>query len=439
MLPNNTAEIPRIITNQNLHIMGQHHQIVIIGGGSGGITVAARLLNKDSKLDIGIIEPSSKHYYHPAWTLVGAGTFDLEKTMRDEKDLIPTGAKWIQDKAISVDPDNNTVSTNDNGDITYDYLVVAAGIQYNWDDIPGLREAVGKHGVTSNYEKDYTTYTWELLQKTKSGNAIFTQPATPIKCGGAPQKIMYMAEDYWRKQGVRKDINVIFAAPGTTIFGVKKFADALNKIINNRNILTRYYHKLVAIHPEKMEAVYEYTKPDEKAVLTEEDRKMGIRLEGENKFIIPFTMLHTPPPQSAPDFIKNSKLAKPDDPWGWVDVDKYTLQHVRYANVFSLGDVSSTPNAKTGAAVRKQAPVLVENLLDTMKNTSLEGNKTYDGYGSCPLVTRYGRMMLAEFDYDNKPTPSFPIDTAKERYSMWILKKYFLPWLYWNRMLKGKA
>jgi sulfide:quinone oxidoreductase len=284
-----------------------------------------------------------------------------------------------------------------------------------------------------------TTYTWELLQKTKSGNALFTQPATPIKCGGAPQKIMYLAEDYWRKQGVRKNINVIFATPGTVIFGVKNFADALNKIIKNRNILTRYYHKLVEINPEKKEAIYEFTKPDVKAVLTDEDRKLGIRLEGDNKFVIPFAMLHTPPPQSAPDFIKNSKLAKPDDPYGWVDVDKHTLQHVRYANVYSLGDASSTPNAKTGAAVRKQAPVLVENLLDTMKNAPLKDNPVYDGYGSCPLVTRYGRMVLAEFDYDNKPTPSFPFNLAKERYSMWLMKKYFLPWLYWNRMLKGKA
>ncbi len=419
--------------------MGQHHKILIIGGGTGGITVAARLLRKDSKLDVGIIEPSSKHYYQPAWTLVGAGTYDLKDTIRDEKDFIPKGATWIQDKVTSVDPDNNSLTTAEKGTITYDYLVVAAGIQYNWDAIPGLKEALGKHGVTSNYEKDMTTYTWELLQNTKSGNAIFTQPATPIKCGGAPQKIMYLAEDYWRKQGVRDNINVIFATPGTVIFGVKNFADTLNNIIKKRNIFTRYYHKLVEINPEKKEAIYEFTKPDTKAVLTDEDRKLGIRLEGDNKFVIPFTMLHTPPPQSAPDFIRNSKLAKPEDPYGWVDVDKHTLQHVRYANVYSLGDASSTPNAKTGAAVRKQAPVLVENLLDTMKNETLAGNPTYDGYGSCPLVTRYGRMVLAEFDYDNKPTPSFPFNLAKERYSMWLMKKYFLPWLYWNRMLKGKA
>ncbi|MEJ2005603.1 MAG: FAD/NAD(P)-binding oxidoreductase [Cyclobacteriaceae bacterium] len=419
--------------------MGNHHKILIIGGGTGGITVAARLLRKDKSLDIGIIEPSSKHYYQPAWTLVGAGTYNLKDTERNEKDFIPKGATWIKDKVVSLDPDNNSVTTSEKGKLTYDYLVVAAGIQYNWEAIPGLKEALGKRGVTSNYEKDMTTYTWELLQKTKSGNAIFTQPATPIKCGGAPQKIMYLAEDYWRKNGVRDNINVIFATPGTVIFGVKKFAETLTKIVTKRNIFTRYYHKLVAIDPEKMEAVYQYTNPDKKAVLTDEDKKLGIRLEGEDKFVIPFTMLHTPPPQSAPDFIKNSKLARPEDPYGWVDVDKYTLQHVRYPNVYSLGDAAGTPNAKTGAAVRKQAPVLVENLMDTMKKQSLEGNPTYNGYGSCPLVTRYGRMVLAEFDYENKPTPSFPINTAKERYSMWILKKYFLPWLYWNRMLKGKA
>lgn len=419
--------------------MSKHHQIIIIGGGTAGITVAARLKKARKDLDIAIIEPSDKHYYQPAWTLVGAGTYSLKDTERNEKDYIPAGTSWIQDKVTAMDPDANSVTTAKNGTITYDYLVVAAGIQYNWDDIPGLKEAAGKHGVTSNYEKDLTGYTWQLLQNTKSGNALFTQPATPIKCGGAPQKIMYLAEDYWRKQGVRDNINVIFASPGTKIFGVDVFTKTLEEIVEKRNIHTRFFHKLVSIDPEKKEATYEFINPDVSPELTDADRNMGIRLEGNNKFVIPYEMLHTPPPQSAPDFVKNSKLAVPDNPYGWVDVDKFTLQHVRYPNVFSCGDVSSTPNAKTGAAVRKQAPVLVENLLKEMASPAGSKEASYDGYGSCPLVTGYGKMVLAEFDYDNNPTPSFPFNTAKERYSMWLMKKYFLPWLYWNRMLKGKA
>nr|WKN34587.1 FAD/NAD(P)-binding oxidoreductase [Tunicatimonas sp. TK19036] len=417
------------------------HTILIIGGGTAGITVAAQLLRKDKSLDIGIIEPSDKHYYQPAWTLVGAGTYDLEDTIREEKKFIPTGATWIKEHAQQIDPEQQIVSTQEGRSYAYDYLVVAPGIQLDWDAIPGLKEGIGKNGLTTNYDKRYVEYTWELLQNFKGGNALFTQPATPIKCGGAPQKIMYLADDYFRKHGIRDQTNVIFATSGTVIFGVEKFANTLNKIVKERNIHTRFFHRLIEIRPEKKEAVYEVTKEDWLPVsLGKGEHQLGIHSEGTSKVVIPYEMMHLAPPQSAPDFIKQSPLAVPDSPYGWVDVDKHTLQHNRYGNVFSLGDVASTPNAKTGAAIRKQAPVLVTNLLSVMhQHSNLRVNPQYQGYGSCPMVTRYGRMMLAEFDYENHPVPSFPFNTAKERWSMWLLKKYFLPWFYWHRMLKGKG
>ncbi len=417
------------------------HNILIIGGGTAGITVAAQLLKKDKSLDIGIIEPSEKHYYQPAWTLVGAGTYDLQNTIREEKKVMPSGATWIKEHASEIDPEQQTVSTEEGRTYSYNYLIAAPGIQLDWDAIPGLKEGIGKNGLTSNYDPRYAEYTWELLQNFRVGNALFTQPATPIKCGGAPQKIMYLAEDYFEKQGVRQRANVIFATPGSVLFGMKNIAKTLNQIIRARNIHTRFFHNLIEIRPEKKEAVYEITQEDRLPIsLGKQDQDLGIRPEGDSKVVIPYEMMHLAPPQSAPDFIKRSPLSVPDSPYGWVDVNKHTLQHNRYPNVFSLGDASSTPNAKTGAAVRKQAPILVENLLSVMQQQSnLMKNPQYHGYGSCPIVTRYGRMVLAEFDYDNQPDSSFPFDTTKERWSMWLLKKYFLPWFYWNRMLKGKG
>ncbi len=417
------------------------HTILIIGGGTAGITVAAQLLRKDNSLDIGIIEPSEQHYYQPAWTLVGAGTYDLEDTVRAEKKMIPKGATWIQERAQQIDPDQRTVTTQTGRTYFYDYLVVAPGIQFDWDAIPGLKEGIGKNGLTTNYDRRYAEYTWELIRNFKGGNALFTQPDTPIKCGGAPQKIMYLAEDYFRKHGVRHKSDVIFATPGMVIFGVESFAHTLNEIIRTRHIHARFFHRLVEIRPKEKQAVYEMTQEDLLPItLGEEELHLGMHTEGPSRIVIPYEMMHVVPPQSAPDFIKQSPLSVPNNPYGWVDVDKHTLQHHRYPNVFSLGDVASTPNAKTGAAIRKQAPIVVNNLLTVMRQQKdLRKNPTYNGYGSCPMVTRYGRMMLAEFDYDNRPTPSFPFDMAKERWSMWLLKKYFLPWFYWNRMLKGKG
>lgn len=416
------------------------HQVLILGGGTAGITVAAQLHRKDKNLDIAILEPSEKHYYQPAWTLVGAGAFDMADTIKDEKEYIPKDTTWIKAYAEEIDPENNMVVTRDGQKIQYEYLIVAVGIQLDWDGIPGLKEGIGKNGICSNYSKDYAEYTYECLQNFKGGNALFTQPATPVKCGGAPQKIMYLAEDYFRKNGIRDKANVIFATPGSVIFGVKEFAKTLNGIIHDRDIYLKLYHKLVEIRPDTKEAVYELSGAETGCVTIDDvEEKLRMKVEGETKVVIPFEMMHLAPPQSAPDFIKKSPLAVAESPLGWVDVDKYSLQHNKYPNVFALGDVANLPTAKTGAAVRKQAPVVVKNLLTVMAHASINGNKKYTGYSSCPLVTQYGKMVLAEFDYDNKPTPSFPIDTTKERYSMWLFKKHFLPWMYWNAMLRGTA
>ncbi len=419
------------------------HEIVIIGGGTGGITVASQLLRKDSKLDIAIIDPADKHIYQPAWTLVGAGTYDLEKTIRSEASVMPEGVTWIKEFASDIQPDENKVVLKSGDEIAYGYLVVAPGIQMDMDGIPGLKEAMGKGGVCSNYVDP--EYTWKVLQEFKGGNALFTQPATPIKCGGAPQKIMYLAADHFKKIGVADKTNIIYATPGSVIFGVKDFAKTLMKVVNRHGIVLKYFHKLERIDPDEKKAYYRLTATDDSQCISVNDDNghIGEEIVGDAMMAIKYDMLHLAPPQSAPDFIKECKLAHQEGPnKGWMNIDINTLQSPDYANVFGLGDAAALPTAKTGAAIRKQAPVVVENLLHVMKNEG-QLNPGYDGYSSCPLVTGYGKMVLAEFGYGNKrmsdPLISKFVDTTKEQWSMWMLKKYGLPFMYWDLMLKGKA
>lgn len=398
--------------------MKDHYQVLVVGGGTAGISVSARLMNKThGSLSLGIIEPSDKHYYQPLWTLVGAGVFPREETERDERDLIPAGADWIQDRVDSFDPDNNSVTTASGDTISYDYLVVTAGIQIDWDAIPGLKESVGKPGtgVCSNYSYGTVNSTWDNIRALKSGTAIFTQPSTGVKCAGAPQKICYLAEDHFRRSGVRNHINVVFASGTGGIFAVKKYAASLYKVIERKGIETHFATELVALRPDKKEAVFEPVGGGEQTVMS-------------------YDIIHVTPRQSAPNFIKKSKLAAAT---GWVEVDQHTLQHKRYANVFSCGDSSSLPTSKTGAAIRKQVPVLVENLMAVINGRS--GNGSYNGYTSCPLVTGYGSLILAEFDYNKQPEESFPFDQSQERYSMYALKAYGLPRMYWHGMLRGRA
>jgi sulfide:quinone oxidoreductase len=398
-----------------MQAMTCHYKVVIVGGGSAGLTVAAQLAKKINPSDIAVIEPSSEHYYQPLWTLVGAGVFPKEVTERDEAQFIPAGTKWIRDAVTAFNPAENYVVTRDGKQIGYEYLVVAPGIQLDWDKVKGLKEAVGKDGVCSNYSYETVNTTWENIRNVKGGTAIFTQPPPPFKCGGAPQKIMYLADDYFRQSGVRDKTRIIYASAAATSFHVKKYADSMDKVIARKSIETKYRHNLIEIRPEKKEAVFR-------------------NLDTGEEVTLHYDMIHATPPQSAPDFIKRSPLANEE---GWVDVNKETLRHARYPNVFSLGDASSLPTSKTGAAIRKQAPVLVRNLLAAMRGMPLPAR--YNGYTSCPLITGYGKLVMAEFDYDLKPQETLPFDQSKERLSMYLVKKYLLPQLYWRGMLRGRA
>ena len=391
-----------------------HHSVVVVGGGAAGISVAAILCNEESAPDVAIIEPSSKHYYQPLWTLVGGGVFPREESEREERDYIPDGATWIQDKVTDFDPEQNTVTLSNGDTIGYDQLVVAAGIQLDFDKVDGLPEALGQGGVCSNYTYKTVPYTWETLRNFTGGNAVFTFPSTPIKCAGAPQKIMWLTDHWLRKQGLRDKSTITFGCATAGIFGVPRYAKTLSRLATERDIVEKYRHDLVAIRAASKEAVFR-------------------NLDTQEEVIQPYDMIHVTPPQSAPDFIKRSPLANEA---GWVDVHKHTTQHVRYPNVFSCGDASGLPNSKTAAAVRKQAPVLAQNLLAFRKGEALPAE--YNGYASCPLVTGYGRLVLAEFGYDGKILETLPFDQSQERYSLWAIKAHALPRMYWHGMLRGR-
>jgi len=397
--------------------MAQHHTILIVGGGAAGVSVANNMRRQNANIDISIIEPSDKHYYQPGFTIIGGGAYTLKETTRNEADLIHPSVTWIKDYAETFQPDENTITLRSGETISYDYLVVCPGLQLDWNKVAGLKETLGKNNVCSNYSPDTVEYTWECIKNIESGTALFTQPPMPIKCAGAPQKIMYLAADRFRKKGLLEKINVEFFNAGPAIFGIPFFAKALNKIVAGYGIKTNFNQNLVAIDGPAKTATFEITD-------TEGNKQQVVKA---------FDMIHVTPPQSAPDFIKNSPLANAA---GWVDVHENTLQHTKFPNIFSLGDATSTPNAKTAAAVRKQVPILVDNIFHLIEGKALQ--EKYDGYGSCPLTTSLSTVILAEFSYGGKITPSFPmLDPRKSLFIWWIGKKIGFPWMYWHLMLKG--
>ncbi len=395
------------------------HTVVIVGGGAAGISVAASLHRRDSGLDIAIVEPATRHHYQPGWTMVGGGVFRPEVTAKPMAEVMPGFVTWYQQAASSLAPKQNQLVLADGKILGYDALVLAPGLELNWGGIDGLEQALGDNGVTSNYREGLASYTWEMVQSLKGGTALFSQPPMPIKCAGAPQKAMYLSADHWRRQGVLNAMDIQFHNAGGVLFGVPDYVPALQSYIDRYGVDVHFQSNLVAVNGPARTATFRMTDGNGKS----QDREQK------------FDMLHAVPPQRAPALIRESELANEG---GWLDLEDDTLRHKGYANVFGLGDASGTGNAKTAAAVRKQAPVVAENLLATLRDQPLTA--AYLGYGSCPLTVENGRIVLAEFGYGGVLQPSFPKwlnDGTKATRAAWWLKAKQLPLLYWHGMLKG--
>lgn len=404
-------------------------KIVVLGGGSGGLSVAQQLYNrfKDAGKplhagDIAIVDAAEYHNYQPGWTLVGAGLKQKSTLRQPLADLIPPHIAHIPENVASFDPAHNAVRTEAGRTLTYDALVVAMGLQVNYGAIEGLPKALAdpSSGVSSIYSYQTCDKVWDDIDALRTGRAIFTQPQGVIKCAGAPQKIMWMAWDRYRKTGRGDQIKVDFFSGMPTMFSVKKYSDVLDALRVERGVGGHFGRNLVSVDAANRKAVF---------------KNVADGTESKEDY----TLLHVTPPMGPLAVLKGSPIA---DAAGWVEVDKGTLQHVKpeYGNIFSLGDASSLPTSKTAAAITKQAPVLTENLFHLMDGGKI-GPAVYDGYTSCPLLTGYGELLLAEFKYGLVPAESFANsigDQATPRRVFYHLKKDVFPWVYFNYYVKGK-
>jgi len=366
------------------------------------------------------VDAAENHYYQPGWTLVGAGLRPKTDFSRPLASLIPNHISLIPENVQTFSPSSSTVTTTTGRDISYDTLVVAAGLQSNFDVIEGLPAALDdpSSGVSTIYSYKTCDKVWTDIENLKSGNAVFTQPSGIIKCAGAPQKIMWMAWDRFRRTG-RGNIKVDFYTGMPSMFSVKKYSDALNALRQERGVGGHFGHDLVSIDTASRKATFK-------------------KAEDGTKVEVDYSLLHVTPPMGPLNVFKGSPIA---DAVGWVPVNQATLQHIKpeFSNVFAIGDCSSLPTSKTAAAITAQAPVLTENLFSFV-DTGKVAISEYDGYTSCPLLTGYGELMLAEFKYGLEPKESFStfFDQAKSNRFFYHLKKDLFPYAYWNYMVNGQ-
>lgn len=396
----------------------QHHEVLIIGGGNAGISLAARLHRYGVK-DVAVVEPSDNHLYQPLFSHIAGGRATASEATRPQRSVMPRGVTWIQDGAVDIDPAGNTVSLASGSQLRYGHLVVCPGLQLDWDKIPGLAEAVHSPFGASHYEFNLAPKAWTLLSGLKSGTAVFTMPSGPIKCGGAAQKPMYLACDYWREQGVLQDIRVVMVQPASTVFGVPGVDDELNRKIAEYGIELRCSSEVTSVDAAAQTVLIR----DNATGATEELR---------------YDVLNAVPPQSAPDWLKATELPALGDAGGFVEVDPHTLRHVRFRNIWSLGDAAATTNSKSGGALRKQTKVLAKNLVAARQGKPLP--EKYNGYSVCPFTVSRSTVVFAEFDDQYKPMPTIPkVPTWKESRASWVVDRDVFPQVYWNLILKGRA
>ncbi len=400
-------------------------RIVIAGSGLGGIAVANRLSRLLEGARITIVDRKEEHNYQPGYTLVATGVWPVDKVRDRNADFQPAGVEWVKDMVADFDPSANAVITAGGQRIPYDFLVVATGVHLDFAQIEGMDvNAIGKApGLASVYPGPQAAQaTWAAMQAftAKGGNAVMTLPATPLKCAGAPLKMSFMLRDRLLKAGTLGASKISFQSALGNVFGVKVVNDNVLERWKALGIDVEFSRKLTAIDIGARRATF--ASP-----------------EGE-KQELPYDFIHVVPPMRAPDAVKNSALAWKEGPFaagGWLEVDKTTLQHRRYPNVFGIGDINGTPRGKTAATVKKSAPIVAHNLVEQIAGR--KPDQAFDGYTSCPLITREGSAMLIEFDYEGRLTPSLPmIEPLNDSFFAWLMKYRMLKPAY-MAVLKGRV
>jgi len=398
-------------------------KIVILGAGAGGAGIANRLAEQLDGAQITIVDGRQQHWYQPGFTLIAAGLKPASYAVSDTGEWLPRGVTWVQEYAAGIDPEAKRVTTSGGQNLDYDYLIVATGLALDWDAIEGFSlDMVGRDGISAHYAgPEYAAASWRELDRftSEGGVGLFGRPATEMKCAGAPVKIAFLAEDIATKKGNRGNTEFIYNAQAQNLFGVPVIHHRVRQIMDERNIEYRYQHVLKAIDPARKVATYQT--PDG-------DVETG------------YDFINVIPPQRAPQVVMDSGLSWADR-WvgqGWIEVDMHTLRHARYPEVFGIGDINGVPKGKTAASVKFHLPVVEDQIVSEIAGR--EATRRYDGYTSCPLITRIGRAMLVEFDYNDNLTPSFPgvIAPLEELWISWLMKEVALKATY-NAMLRGRA
>ena len=393
------------------------HEVLIVGGGNAGISLAARLL-RDGVQDVAVVESESVHRYRPLLSYVAAGEATMDSLEKPAAQVMPPGCTWIPERVVEVDPAAPAVVTDSGRRIACTTLVVCPGLEEDWDAVPGLREAYAAGWAGSSFVVESAPRVWPALRDLTSGRVVFTMPPEPAPCGATALKPLLMACDHWRRSGVLEALDVHLVLPGPTPLGVPEADRELGRT------LARY-----GVHVLREARVAELTE-----LTGLDERRVAVATPGGEVVLDGVAYAHVVPHYRAPRWVAESELAGAGAA-GQVEVDPETMRHRRHPQVWALGDVADLGIRPSGGALRRQVAVLAHNLRHP------EGpEQRYDGYTVMPVTVARQRLMFVEVDREGRQQQSLPVlDLVRPRRTSWWVDRYALPVTYFRRILRGKV
>ena len=409
--------------------------IAIIGAGLGGISLSAQLISDLPNAKITLFDADPMLYYQPGFTLIAAGIYDKDDVSYDKKDLINKKVQWVQENVAKLDVESKSLQTTSGATHTYDYLIIATGTTYEFELYKGLSEEIVNDpstNIASIYTADSAVKARDMLKKLakNGGRAIFAEPNTPIKCGGANKKLNFLLEDLARSEGGRDKLEMHLYTGGDSMLSSPIHAKMIEQLYIERDMPYSTRHLLVEVDKERNVAIFEKLMPY---------RENGQDKVAKERVEVPYDYLFVIPKMKTSDFIAQAGLSisKGHTAGNWVDVDKYTLQHKKYPYIFAIGDCAGIPKGKTGASIRKQYPVVAKNLIAHLQGQNLEAK--FNGYTACPLLTGYGKAVMVEFNYEGAD-PMLPcFGATRESWMNWFIKVYLMKPMVMQGMIYARA